>query len=67
MCVTVSVSGVCQNISAGSLELSYAIEPCTGISASDALTGWGSSFNVFIEELRLSEVKVCGGSSFNCE
>jgi len=68
MCYVFSiVSGICQGHGKGDKVIAYEVELCTGCSTADVHTGGNSIFNIFVEELRLTEVKKCSGSPANCD
>jgi len=52
----ISVSGICHEIPAGNHSISYSVGKCEGFNKTDAYTGWKSSFNIFVEELRVDLV-----------
>lgn len=58
------VSGVCNGVSQGSHDIGYGVGACEGNNGvSDALTGWGSSFHIFVEELRFDMLHTCGSTN----
>jgi len=64
----VSVSGICHGISLGSHTITYAVGLCSGYNShTNALTGWQSSFHIFVEELRVDLVKICSSIPVNCD
>ena len=59
-CYIFIVTGVCYGINSGQLRLSYHVGACHGNGDySDAYTGWGSSFQFFVEEIVLESKKDC--------
>ena len=54
------VTGVCYGINSGQLRISYHVGACDGYDQySAAVTGWGSSFHFFVEEIVLESKKGC--------
>jgi len=65
-CNIVTVSGMCHGISLGNRHIRYMVGVCDGYSATNAYTGWESSFHVIVEELRVEEVRECSGIPVTC-
>ena len=60
-------SGICMQIGAVFYNITYGTDECTSSTDPVSSTGWGSSFFIFIEELRLDEAKQCGGKPIDCD
>ena len=67
-CFIFIVTGVCYGINSGQLRISYHVGACYDYGPySDAYTGWGSSFQFFVEEIVLESKKDCvDGSPMVC-
>ena len=63
----VAVSGICMKIEPGLHIITYGTDECASSTDPGSSTGWGSSFFIFIEELRLDEAKQCGGKPIDCD
>ena len=60
--IYIAVSGICQGLTAGSYNISYAIGKCNSHSETDAAAGLGSSFHIIVEELRVDSINMCSAS-----
>ena len=58
-CSCFIVSGICHGLLAGNHSITYEAGTCNGYGVADVSTGRGSSFHIFVEELRLDLVKTC--------
>lgn len=59
----VSVSGICDGISAGTHTITYAVGKVDNFDTPDAFIGWQSSFHIFVEELGADLVQSCDSTS----
>ena len=61
-----TVSGICYGVASGSRTISYMVRKCEGCESQNRLTGGGSSFHIFLEELHLAKVKKCSETPLVC-